>query len=317
MLMNDKRLHPKLEQYLNGTKSPFELLGSLQTITPESLRVAFSDLLKIKVADPLAHSELRIENKTVETTVYGEIPIRTYRPAKAGILPIFIYFHGGGFVAGSIEGSDSFCRALVCNANCQVISVGYPLAPEYRFPIPTESSYEVVTHIYNKLNPQQAPIFLGGESAGANIAAVLCLMLRNRGGVKVAGQILIYPMTDTSFDSPSFIENANSSKLSIEHIQWFVSRYVRDDKDYENPYIAPVKSESVVGLPKALIVTADLDPLRDQGRVYARRLRNAGVDVVDICYEGMVHGFAKMPIGGLDAREDLMRQIKMLVHKSS
>ena len=219
------------------------------------------------------------------------------RAAGPGPFPILVFFHGGGFVIGDLDSMDAPCRALANRAGCLVVSVDYRRAPEHKFPTATEDCYAAVRWVAENaasLNGDSARIAVGGDSAGGNLAAVVALMARDRGGPPLRYQLLIYPATNHDFTTASCQENAEGYFLTTADSRWFWSQYLRDENDAANPYASPLRAEDLSGLPPALIITAEYDPLRDEGEAYAERLRQAGVAAEAKRYDGMIHGFFQM-----------------------
>jgi len=225
----------------------------------------------------------------------GEIPVRVYRPS-AEPLPVIVYFHGGGWVVGNLDTHDGFCRALAHAATAMVISVQYRLAPEHRFPAAAEDAYDATVWARDNLSSLGAHcggVIVAGDSAGGNLAAAATLMARDRGGPPLAGQVLIYPITDHDFETPSYREFADDHFLTRGAMRWFWDQYCPDQAQRDDPYISPLRADELRGLPPALVITAQFDPLRDEGEAYAARLREAHVGVSLTRYDGMLHGFAR------------------------
>ena len=228
----------------------------------------------------------------------GSIGARIYRPAGGGgPLPLIVYYHGGGFVYYSVETHDNICRLLSTLSGAAVLSVDYRLAPENKFPAAAHDAYDsLVWAIDNAgdLGIEEHRIAVAGDSAGGNLAAVVSLMARDSGlrGAPRA-QALVYPVLNLADMSPSRFEFSEGYMLEERMDRWFVSQYLGDPDEARDPYASPLLAEDLRGLPPALIVTAEYDPLRDQGEIYAHRLRTAGVDAVAIRYLGMVHGFVR------------------------
>ncbi len=224
----------------------------------------------------------------------GDIPVRIYTPIAAnGALPTLIYFHGGGWVIGTLDAYDASCRALTNLANCQVIAVDYRQAPEHKFPGPTEDAYAAVQYIMGHADQFHADakhIAVGGESAGGNIASVVCMMARDRSGFMPAAQLLVYPVTDDNFDTDSYRQNANAVPLDRDEMKWFFDKYLTSPGEGNNSYIAILRGD-VSKLPPATVITADIDPLRSEGQAYADKLRSAGVPVKSMNYDGVTHEF--------------------------
>jgi acetyl esterase len=227
----------------------------------------------------------------------GDIRVRLYTPADKGPLPVFVYFHGGGWVIGSIETSDALCRALCNAAGCIVLSVDYRLAPEHPFPAAVEDAYHAT--LWAAANTASfggdpSRIAVGGDSAGGNLAAVVAQIARDRDQPALQFQLLIYPATDAACDTPSYSENADGYLLTKDAMQWFWNHYMGRDADRRNPHLSPLRASNLTGLPAALVITAGFDPLRDEGERYAERLRDAGVPVQVTRYSSMMHGFFTM-----------------------
>jgi acetyl esterase len=244
-------------------------------------------------------------------TTQGPIPIRIYLPQVKDNCPIFVFFHGGGFVFGDLDTLECHCREIAYYSNCIVISVDYPLAPEQPFPNAPEAAYAATNWIYDHLSEwkgDENSLFIGGSSSGATLAAVVSIMIRDRGGPKLSGQVLLCPMTDADFNTPSYHENAVGYNLTREHCMWFLSKYSPDLKQRNNPLFAPLRSPNFKDLPSALIVTAEFDPLRDEGRSFAKKLQESGVACHDLCYQGMIHGFSTLPLE-LPEKFDVLNKI--------
>ena len=242
--------------------------------------------------EPVAHVEnLRLPGPD------GEIPVRLYRPESKSALPALVYFHGGGFVLCNLESHDGVCRSLANAAGCAVVSVDYRLAPEHPFPAAPEDCYAVTRFVAERgreLGIDAARIAVGGDSAGGNLTAVVSQMARDRRGPRLRFQLLVYPVTDASFDTPSYRENAEGYFLTTNMMKWFWGKYLVDPTDAANPYASPLRAKDLTGLPPGLCITAEFDPLRDEGEAYAGRLREAGVGVTTTRYDGMFHGFFGM-----------------------
>jgi acetyl esterase len=234
----------------------------------------------------------------------GDLPVRIYTPTGAGPFPILVFFHGGGWVVADLDTHDALCRTLANGGGCVVVSVAYRLAPEHRYPAAAEDAYAatawVAAHAAT-IEGDAARLAVGGDSAGGNLAAVACLMARDRGGPALAFQLLIYPVTDHyEPGTPSYRENAEGYMLSRDDMIWFWDRYLARAEEAAHPYAAPLRAPDLRGLPPALVLTAEFDPLRDEGEAYAARLRQAGVPAELRRQAGLIHGYATMA-GVLDA----------------
>ena len=222
----------------------------------------------------------------------GEVPVRVYRPVDAAPLPCHLYFHGGGFWVGTIDHSDHACRDLASAAECVVISVGYRLAPEHPFPTPPEDCYAAlcwtVEHAAD-LGIDPSNVSVGGVSAGGNLAAVLSLMARDRGGPSIVFQVLEIPVIDLTMSFPSVETNGEGYVLTKQGMSSYRAQYLTSTDQQRHPYASPIFADDLSGLPPALVMTAEFDPLRDEGEAYARRLEDAGVPAVARRWEGHIH----------------------------
>jgi acetyl esterase len=228
----------------------------------------------------------------------GAIAVRVYRPRDAvAALPVLVYFHGGGFIAGSLASHDGTVRELTAGAGCVTISVDYRLAPEHRFPAAVEdcsAALEWAAKHAADIGGDGDHIAIGGDSAGGNLCAVVALMNRDRGGPTPCLQLLVYPVTDPACNTPSMAANATLYMLTAASMRWMWASYLGETGDPDNPYAAPARAESLAALPPALVITAEFDPLRDEGEAYARRLAAHGVPVTISRYGGQIHGFFSM-----------------------
>jgi acetyl esterase len=225
------------------------------------------------------------------------IPIRIYGPIGKGPFPVLVYFHGGGWVIGDIESSDGLCRTLANAAGCIVVSVGYRLAPEHPFPAAADDAYFATLWVAmnaSGFGGDPSRIAVCGDSAGGNLAAVVAQIARDRGKPAIRFQLLIYPVTDSACDTPSYRENSEGYFLTKAAMQWFWNHYVQNEADRDHPYASPLRASSFADLPEALVITAEYDPLRDEGEQYAERMSAAGIPVQMTRYDGMIHGFFAM-----------------------
>lgn len=223
-----------------------------------------------------------------------EIPARLYAPAQTGPLPVYVFFHGGGWVRGDLETADFVCRAVANGAACLVVSVNYRHAPEHKFPSAVEDAYEATAWVAahaEALGGDASRLAVGGYSSGGNLAAVVAQLARDRQGPRLVFQLLQAPVTNHAFDTDSYRENAEGCVLTKRSMQWFWNHYLRSEADGESAMASPLRAPDLRGLPPAFVLTAEYDPLRDEGEAYARRLRDAGVPVVSKRYEGMIHSF--------------------------
>ena len=278
--------------------------------TPEQAR-ALSESAPLPQGPEVA----RVEDRTVPGPG-GDIPVRVYTPPGDGPFPGLAYFHGGGWVIGSIRNSDPTVRRLTVGGGCLTVSVDYRLAPEHKFPAAAEDCYAVTAWMAGNaaaLNLDASRLAVTGGSAGGNRAAVVALMARDRGGPALIHQALVYPVIERDYTTKSYLDNGDGPLLTRAGMQWFWNHYMRSDADAEHPYAAPIKADDLSGLPPAHVVTAEYDPLRDEGAAYAERLRQAGVPTVHKDYPGMVHGFFNMwhVVDKADkAVEDVCRELR-------
>lgn len=225
----------------------------------------------------------------------GDIPIRVYTPEGDGPHPILVFFHGGGFVLGDLDGYDPVCRRLCSRSEHIVVSVDYRLAPEHKFPAAVEDSLAATRWVADNapsVNGDPERISVAGDSAGGNLAAVIARRTREEGGPQLAGQVLIYPVTyQVGPDTASRKENAEGYFLTREDMAYYGGHYFASVEDAKSTDASPANAGDLSGLPPALLITAEYDPLRDEGEDYARSLKAAGVPVRLTRYDGMIHGF--------------------------
>jgi len=285
----------------------------MHTLTPELVRMG----IQMQLADATGEPEpvAQVGNRTIPGPA-GEIPIRIYTPAGSGPFPALVFFHGGGWVICDLDTHDSLCRRLCNGADCVVVSVDYRLAPEHKFPAAPHDCYAATQWVARhaaEINAIPGKIAIGGDSAGGNLTAVVAQMVRDQGGPQLTLQVLIYPATDFTFDGPSLHENAQGYFLTIEDMNWFTSYYLNSDADKKNPLASPMQSANLRGLPPALVITAEYDPLRDEGEAYGKRLKEAGVPVTLSRYTGVIHGFLSLePLTekGKQAREECAQALR-------
>lgn len=243
----------------------------------------------------------RVDDRTIPGLNDGvTVPVRIYWPAgdsdsdapRAAV----VFFHGGGWVLGNLDAYDHLCHALANAGDCVVVSVDYRLAPEHRFPAAVEDCFAATkwtAQQAGELGIDSKRIVVAGDSAGGNLAAAVSLMDRDQQTSLVAFQVLIYPITDRNFETPSYQANADGYFLTRERMIWFWDRYLENQADCVNPYAAPLKADSLKDLPPACILTAEFDPLLSEGNAYADRLEEAGVKVDRQFYKGLIHGFVR------------------------
>jgi acetyl esterase len=231
----------------------------------------------------------------------GDIPLRLYRGQGTDTSkpqPALVYYHGGGWVLGNLDSHDGVCRDIANAAECTVISVDYRLAPEAKFPAAADDAIAAARWIHDNaadLGVDRTRLAVGGDSAGGNLSAVVALHARDNGGPKLKLQVLIYPSADMSSVYPSYEEFAEQLPLTRTTMDWFVDLYLRSrEKDAKDWRASPLHAKSLAGLPPAFIITAAMDPLRDEGEAFARALLKAGVPVEVKRFDGQIHGFLTM-----------------------
>ncbi|HEY4262076.1 MAG TPA: alpha/beta hydrolase [Schlesneria sp.] len=284
-------LHPQAAKFLN-------LLSLLKNPSMESLPLDVTRrALILGSAVKLAPAKLaRVETRSILGPDGDELQVRIYWPIGTAPSAACLYFHGGGWVLNNIDTHDDLVQRLAQASGCVFISVDYRLAPEHKYPAAVEDAYVALNWVVQNASDLQidpARVAVSGDSAGGNIAAALCLMARDRGGPAIAFQALIYPITDCDFDRPSYRDNADGYFLTTSQMQWFWNHYVQSPEQMREPYASPLRAESLQGLPPALILTAEFDPLRDEGEAYAIALSAAGAATELVQYDGMIHAFIK------------------------
>ena len=283
-----------------------ETAGGLNFVD-ESPQQARERFLAMRVPIPL-EPVAKIEDLSIAGGA-GDLPVRVYTPEGDGPFPALVWFHGGGWVLGDLDGADPSCCSLANAAGCVVVSVDYRLAPEAKFPAPADDCFSATAWVAANaglLGVDAGRIAVGGDSAGGNLAAAVCQMARDRGGPALIHQLLVYPVTDRDFTTVSHRENAEGYLLTGESMQWFWDHYLNDDSEAGNAYAAPLQAKDFSRLPSATVITAEFDPLRDEGEAYAARLSAAGVDTSCTRYDGMIHGFFTMA----NALEDGQRAVQ-------
>ncbi|HEX8306736.1 MAG TPA: alpha/beta hydrolase [Jatrophihabitans sp.] len=245
-----------------------------------------------------------------------QLPLRLYRPSGQPRQPALIYFFGGGWTLGQIDTCDGICRTLANAAGCVVIAVGYRLAPEHKFPVPVQDCYDAVSWIAEhaeELGVDPDRLAVGGDSAGGNLAAAVTLRAKDQGGPPLAAQLLVYPNTCFGADTESLRENDDPSMFNRRSVDWYWTHYLSSPSDGGDPLASPLLAADHAGLPPALVITAEYDPLRDEAEQYAQRLAAAGVPTELSRYDGMMHGFFLMyPVldGGRRAVDEAVRFLR-------
>lgn len=300
--------HPKLDPEARTLLEAGPPMPDLRTLTPAEFRAM---PLPLPTAPEVV---ARIVQRSIPSRG-GWIRLRIYWPEGAGPHPALIYLHGGGWVVGSIDGSDRFCRGLTNAAGVVVISVEYRLSPETKFPGALDDTMAVLSWARDaaaELSVDPARIGVGGMSAGGNLAAAAAMVARDRGALAIAFQLLIVPVLDRRCDSSSMREYADGPSLTADAMRWFWEQYLERPEDGASPYASVAEANDLQGLPPALVMTAGCDPLCSEGEAYAERLRDAGVDVTVRRYDGMPHGFLGFP--ALSSAKRAMTDISEAIH---
>ena len=233
---------------------------------------------------------------SVEDASAGDIPVRIYKVSEQDEQPVVVFFHGGGWVIGDLDTHDGTCRQLAVAADCTVVSVDYRLAPEHPFPAPIDDCYEATRWVAdnaNFLGIDVNKLAVAGDSAGGNLSACVCMMAKDGGGPPIRLQLLIYPVTDARMNTESYEVNKEGYMLTRDGMEWFWQHYTGGNH-MDNPLASPMLATDLSGLPTACIITAEYDPLRDEGEAYGEALKAAGVSTEIVRYDGMIHGFFGM-----------------------
>jgi acetyl esterase len=296
-------LHPQAQMLC-------DLVNAMGEVPPTNdrvaeIRTAFGGLVVMGAGEP--ESVFAVEDASADG-----VPVRIYRPSPDPDLPVVVYFHGGGWTIGSMEQFDPVTRQIANAADAIVVSVDYRLAPEHPFPAPLDDCWRALNWVAKNaasFGGDATRLAVMGDSAGANLSAVCALMARDAGGPELAMQVLVYPVVDHDFETASYRANARGYLLTLADMHWFFSCYTNNGAvDRTDWRISPLLAGDLSGVAPAVVVTAEFDPLRDEGEEYARRLVAAGVPVVAIPYEGMIHGFFGLS-AAFDASRDAIARI--------
>jgi len=276
-------VHPQVQALLDRVaRSP---LPPYHTVSPFVARRIYRDTRAVLAPKAPELAEVRL-------LAFENYAMRVYRPLTGGTLPGLMYFHGGGWTIGDLDTHDVLCRQLAVGARCVVFSVDYRLAPEYPFPAAVDDCFAATRYVAeNAAKLKVHGIAVGGDSAGGNLAATIALLARDAGGPALAFQLLIYPATDQRCATASHQRNAQGYLLERDGIHYFRRAYLPNEKDWLDWRASPLAAKSHAKLPPALVITAGYDPLLDEGRAYAERLRAAGTPVTYREFADMVHGF--------------------------
>lgn len=273
----------------NARNNP-TLKNAVEQMATESVMVRTMNVAMPALPEPVGY----ITHQLIPSS-NGELLARVFRPGGDGPFPIIVYFHGGGWVIANLDVYEPSCRALCNAAEAIIVSVAYRLAPEHKYPAAVEDAHHALQWVIQNAgavfggDPNRVAV--AGESAGGNLATVACLKARDEGGQLPVAQLLIYPVTDARMNTPSYEEQRDAKPLNAAMMPWFWKHYLEHESQGLEPYVSPLLAESLHGLPPAIVMTADNDPLRDEGNAYARRLAEAGVPVKSRCFDGVMHEF--------------------------
>ncbi|WP_244933573.1 alpha/beta hydrolase [Neobacillus mesonae] len=304
-------LSPQVKAYLEA----FNQMPPLQTLKPQQVRDMFAGAPPIEVElAPLAS----VEDRLIPAGDGAEIKVRIYTPEGEGPFPLFVYYHGGGWVIGDLETADASCRMIANKTERVVVSVDYRLAPEYKFPIPVQDSYAALQWAHDhatSLNAKASNIVVGGDSAGGNLSAVVSMIARDNDGPNISAQVLIYPVTDLQYNTHSYHEFSEGYGLDKDLMVWFGDYYITNEFDAKNIYVAPLLAHDLSNLPPAFVVTAECDVLRDEGMAYAKRLEESDVQVKAYTEPGLIHGYFTNMAVFPDRIKGTIAQIEQFLNK--
>jgi acetyl esterase len=268
----------------------------IYTLSPADARSVLTRAQSIPVGKPNAE----IEDITLPVGPAGSVPIRIVRPAgTAEVLPVVMYFHGGGWILGDRDTHDRLIREIAVGVEAAVVFVDYSRSPEARYPVAIEQAYAATRYVAaNAADLRIDPLRLAvaGDSVGGNMAAAVTLMARKRRDPKIAFQVLFYPVTDSAFDTSSYTHFADGPWLTKRVMEWFWDAYLPDPAARKQPTATPLNAslDQLAGLPEALVIVDENDALRDEGEAYARKLSDAGVRVTSVRYNGTIHDFVML-----------------------
>ncbi len=293
VIIRSERLHPEARALLEK----MDAQGAVPLEKQDPIEARQSRIEAMKTLGGECEPLDRVEDLSIPDPG-GDIPVRVYASERGGLRPGIVFFHGGGFVFGNLDTHDAVCRALAKESGAVVISVDYRLAPENKFPAAVEDSYAATVWAATnarRLGIDPGRVAVGGDSAGGNLATVVAMRCRDAGGPPLALQVLFYPVTDlSSFETGSHREYSEGYFLTRAAMDWLTGHYLASADEKRHPEVSPLLAKDLSGLPPALVITAEFDPLRDEGEAYAQRLRQAGVPVTATRYPGMIHGFVSM-----------------------
>jgi acetyl esterase len=288
-------LHPQAQAFIDLLVQ--RGIPPTHTLTPADARKFYRERRAVTQPDPGEVAEVR---ELQADGAQGPIPLRLYRPlgaAASAVLPVLVYYHGGGWTIGDLDTHDTLCRELCNGSGCAVVAVDYRMGPEHRFPAAVDDVLAATRWVRREaaaLGVDAARLAVGGDSAGGNLAAVVAIAARDAGDLPIAYQLLIYPATDMRCVHPSHVSNGQGYVLTADTIRYFHDHYITDAAQDNDWRASPLLREDLAGLPPALVLTAGYDPLRDEGLDYARALTAAGNRASYVCFERQIHGFITM-----------------------
>lgn len=272
-----------------------------------------------RIIDYSAEPMAQVWDEEVSVRDGAKIPVRIYQPVEDKGLPLIVFYHGGGFVTRSIDTHDKACRRMAKQNRAVVVSVGYRLAPEFKFPIPLYDCYDAccwAAEHGERLGGDINKLVVMGDSAGGNLATVTTILARDQGGPKISAQVLIYPTVDGRLISPTIDQFSDGYLLTKPLMQWFVNHYQRTIEDTLDPLMSPILTENLADLPPAYISTAEYDPLKGEGADYTDRLKEAGNEVFYKEYKGVIHAFLNLPKITVKASREMMQDIQQFLQKT-
>ena len=292
----DPQMQAVLDQLAKLGPKPIEKLSPEEARKQPSPADAVMALLKSQGKSTAPEPVAKVEDKTFPGPAMA-VPIRIYTPTGSGPFPVILFIHGGGWVIANLDTYDASARALTNAAQAVVVSTHYRQAPEHKFPAAhddTWAAYEWVLKNAKSFNGDATTVAVAGESAGGNMAAAIAIAARDRKVQMPTHQLLIYPVANHAFDTPSYQENAVAKPLGKAGMQWFFGHYLKSDADGANPRVSILRATNLKGVPPATVITAQIDPLRSEGEMYAKKLQDAGVKVHYQNFDGVTHEFFGM-----------------------
>lgn len=297
----DSAAQAVIDQYAKFNAPPIETLSPENARSNPTLKNAVEEMAAgsamvrtMNVAMPALPEPVGLITHQLIPSTNGAILARVFTPKGDGPFPVVVYFHGGGWVIANLDVYEPSCRALCNAAEAIIVSVAYRLAPEHKYSAAAEDAHAAVQWVMEnagRLGGDPRRVAVAGESAGGNLATVACLKARDEGGRMPVAQLLVYPVTNASMNTPSYQEQANAKPLNAAMMPWFWKHYLENESQGREAYASPMQAESLAGLPPAIIITAENDPLRDEGEAYARRLAGEGVSVNSQRFDGVMHEF--------------------------